>query len=344
MHAALKRSDRVARRGRGSLAADPRLSDHFDGRRYFNPGVDTDKRLRDVVKWIVAGRRERWPRLTDYGSPAAPIAVPPDAIAVTLIGHATLLVSIDGLNLITDPIFSDRAGPFAWAGPKRVRPPAIALDELPRIDVVLLSHNHYDHMDLPTLRSLHRRDRPTIVTGLGNGDYLRRGGVDGAVELDWWDEASVHGLRITFVPAQHWSSRSALDRRRALWGGHVVAGETGRLLFAGDTGYGAHFAEIRRRLGAPDVALLPIGAYEPRWFMAAQHMNPDDAVQAHLDLDAGMSIGMHFGTFQLTDEAIDAPPRRLREACRLRGVDAERFRAPAFGETILGSAARRQAS
>ena len=312
------------------------ISDHFDGKRFFNPGADTDKGFRDFLKWSLAGKRAKWPqRVVDPPQPSPPADVDPDVLAITFIGQATFLLQFAGCNLLTDPVFSERASPFASAGPKRVRPPGVAFDDLPRINAVLLSHNHYDHMDLASLKRLQARFAPVIVTGLENGRYLAGKGIGNAVELDWWEtHALPAGLRVTYVPAQHWSSRTPFDRRAMLWGGHVVEAPAARLYFAGDSGYSPSFAEIRRRLGAPDVALLPIGAYEPRWFMAAQHMDPADAVWAHLDLGASLSLAMHFGTFQLTDEAIDAPGRELAAALAAHGLAEQTFRLPGFGDTL----------
>ncbi len=256
-------------------------------------------------------------------------------MALTFIGHATYLVQVAGCTIITDPVFSERASPFSFAGPKRARNPGLPIDALPSIDVVLLSHNHYDHMDLASLRALQARFNPVIVTGLRNGTYLASKGIGPVVELDWWEASDVKSLGITYVPAQHWSSRTMLDRRRMLWGGHVVETPAGRLYFAGDSGYFGGFREIRDRLGAPAVAILPIGAYEPRWFMQSQHMNPDEAVQAHRDLGATLSLAAHWGTFQLTDEGIDEPVAALNRAKQAAGVAPDSFVAPLPGETVL---------
>ena len=256
----------------------------------------------------------------------------PGFAAISFINHATFLIRMDGVSVLTDPIFSERCSPVQWAGPRRVRLPGIALADLPRPDVVLISHNHYDHMDLPSLRALQRLHAPRFVTTLGNARPLAKLGIS-AVELDWWDDVVAGGLRITATPARHFSARTPFDRNRTLWAGFMLAGPGGRVLFGGDSGAGPHWREIAGRLGAPDVALLPIGAYEPRWFMGPVHINPAEAVEAHLALGARRSIGMHFGTFQLTDEAMDAPLDALREACAAAGLAPGAFVTQGFGET-----------
>lgn len=310
-------------------------SDHFDGSRFFNPGVETDRSFADLWRWRRTRQPARWPEhLPDTPKEPTRAAAVQGEMLLTFIGQATVLVQVPGCNILTDPIFSERASPVRFAGPKRVRSPGVALAELPRIDLVLLSHNHYDHMDVPSLRQLQERWAPQVVTGLGNGAYLAKRGLPGAVELDWWDACRPFPeIEVTYVPAQHWSSRTFTDRRRMLWGGHVVRTPAGTLYFAGDTGYGPHFRDIRERL-RPDVALLPIGAYEPRWFMEAQHMNPDDAVRAHLDLASKLSLGIHWGTFQLTDEAFDAPLVGLAAAKAAHGVPDRDFVAPGPGERL----------
>ena len=310
------------------------MSDHCDGERFFNPDPGTPSRgLPDVLRWRVAGGRVAWPEhVTDPPADPPPDTVARGTVAVTYVGHATFLLRLAGCVVLTDPMFSDRCSPVSWAGPKRVRAPGLALADLPRPDLVLLSHNHYDHLDLPSLRTLQRRFAPRVITMLGNAATLRAAGVD-AQEMDWWDQAIAGPLSITATPARHFAARTPFDRNRSLWGGFMIGSGDGKLLFAGDSGMGPHWSTIAERLGAPDVALLPIGAYEPRWFMAPVHMNPEEAVQAHRALGAKRSVGMHFGTFQLTDEAIDAPLIALKAAKASVRVAEDAFVTLGFGET-----------
>ncbi len=262
-------------------------------------------------------------------------------MAATFVGHSTFLLQFaGGLSLLVDPIWSERASPVSFAGPRRARPPGMAFEALPPITAVLITHGHYDHLDLATLRRLEKRCQPLFVTGLGHGTLLRAAGLTRIQELDWWQSFRPEStdkrwpsLELTFTPAQHWSARSFWRRNRALWGGFWLRQGALRVFYAGDSGLGPHFALIRDRLGVPDVAFLPIGAYEPRWFMRQQHMNPGEAVETHLSLEACRSVAMHFGTFQLTDEGIDDPARALAEGLRARGVSPEDFVVPRFGET-----------
>ena len=310
------------------------LSDHYDGRYFFNPGPQRPARgLLEVLRWRLRGQRAAWPRhVGNQVFPPPPDTVGSDSVAITFINHASFLIRLPGAVVLTDPVFSERCSPVSWAGPKRVRPPGIALADLPRPDVVLLSHNHYDHMDFASLRALQARHAPRFITTLGNARTLAKLGI-AATELDWWQDTTAETLRITATPARHFSARTPFDRNRALWGGFMLDAGVGTVLFAGDSGAGPHWADIRMRLGAPDVALLPIGAYEPRWFMAPVHMNPAEAVEAHLALGARHAVGMHFGTFQLTDEAIDAPLHALDAALGSTGNDT--FKALGFGETRI---------
>ena len=320
---------------------DPRkISDHFDGREFHNlDGVPAGSSLRALLRWkLLGGPVTPWPpiRKADVVVPALPAQVGPTEVAATFVGHSTFLLQFaDGFNVLTDPIWSERASPFAFAGPRRARPPALGFDALPPISVVLVTHGHYDHLDLPTLRRLETRFQPLFLTGMGNRAFLQRQGLGRVEELDWWQEYPLPGITATFTPAQHWSMRSFTARNRALWGGFWLRKGALRVYFAGDSGFGRPFALIRERLGPPDVAFLPIGAYEPRWFMRDQHMNPDEAVQAHLILSAEHSVAMHFGTFQLTDEGIDAPALALAVSLQTRHVSPASFRVPSFGESLI---------
>jgi L-ascorbate metabolism protein UlaG (beta-lactamase superfamily) len=309
-----------------------RPSDHFDGRRFFNPNGANGQPLRAVPR-LLRTPRTRWPWEVPVEQRRPP-QPGPDEVVVTFVGHATFLVQAAAANVLIDPVYYRRASPVPLAGPRRVRAPGVRFDDLPPISLVLLSHNHYDHCDLGTLRLLEQRFHPTVVTPLGNGRLLRSAGVRQVEEIDWWETASSAPLPITLTPAQHFSARGPFDRNRALWGGFLIEAGGLRILHAGDSGYGPHFRQVGARLGPIDLGLLPIGAYEPRWFMKDIHMNPAEAVQAHLDLGARQSIAMHFGSFQLTPEGIDEPVRELTKALQERGVAAERFRALEVGESV----------
>jgi len=306
-------------------------SDHFDGTRFLNPIGPTGQRLVEVSR-MLREPRSPWPSHIDEPS-RRPAALDGSAAVVTFIGHSTFLIQTAAGNILTDPMYSERAGPLNLLGPRRVRRPAVRFDDLPPISTVLLSHNHYDHCDLRTLRKLATRHDPLVVTPLENGRLVRSTGIRHVEELDWWQEAGTPPLPITATPARHFSARTPFDRNRALWSGFVLTVGRARIFFAGDTAYGPFFSDIRHRLGPIDLALLPIGAYEPRWFMQAVHMNPADAVQAHLDVEAAESVGMHFGTFQMTAEGIDEPLRALDEARQARNIPPSRFRTLGFGES-----------
>jgi L-ascorbate metabolism protein UlaG (beta-lactamase superfamily) len=285
--------------------------------------------------------RTAWPASVPPPSPHAPPPARMDRgqAAVTFIGHSTFLIRTASQVMITDPVFTTHAGPFGRLGPRRVRPPAIPLRDVPRVDLILLSHNHYDHLQRSCLAAL---GDARIVTALGVGRHVPPGRSTSRrtlTELDWWQDTRIGDATVTCVPAQHFSARTPWDRNRTLWCGLVVDVDGVTIYFAGDTGYTPQFAEIRDRFPSVDVALLPIGAYEPRWFMQPMHMNPDEAVRAHVDVGARVSLGMHFGTFQLTDEAIDEPLRALERARVQHGVAPETFRVVDFGETCVVAAA-----
>jgi L-ascorbate metabolism protein UlaG (beta-lactamase superfamily) len=261
-----------------------------------------------------------------------------DGLKATMIGHATVLVQVAGSNLLTDPVFSDRASPFSFAGPRRATVPGVTLGGLPRIDAVLLSHNHYDHLDIASLRALCDRHDPLIVTPLGNDVIVRRHIPRARIFAgDWGSEVAIGGsATASIVPALHWSSRGLRDRRMALWGGFVVRAGSFQVYFAGDTGYGSGniFRRIRDHYGPTDLALIPIGAYDPRWFMSAQHVDPEEAIQIMIDLEAKLAGGIHWGTFRLTDEPRDEPAQRLAAELRRREIPADRFRALKPGDVF----------
>jgi L-ascorbate metabolism protein UlaG (beta-lactamase superfamily) len=308
----------------------PEKSDHFDGTRFFNPSGLAPQPFSAVPR-MLREPRTPWPARIDE-PPQRPLERGDATAVVTFIGHSTFLIQTAAGNILTDPIYSERAGPLFF-GPRRVRQPAVRFEDLPPIALVLLSHNHYDHCDTQTLGMLAERFDPIVVTPLGNGPLVQSAGIRRVEQLDWWQEAASAPLPLTLTPAHHFSARTPFDRDRALWAGFVLTVGTARLYFAGDTAYGPFFREIGQRLGPIDLALLPIGAYEPRWFMQAVHMNPAEAVQAYLDLGAPESIGMHFGTFQLTTEGIDEPLRALEGARRAHDIPAWRFRTIGFGES-----------
>jgi len=313
------------------------VSDHFDGLRFFNPDhPDTDRSLGQMLRWKLREKAARWPKSVP-GRQVRPDAQV-EGLRITMVGHATLLIQAAGLNILTDPVWSDRTSPIRFAGPKRVTPPGIAFDDLPPIHVVLLSHNHYDHLDAATLKRIQAAHRPLIVTPLGNDAILRRIIPDAHVAIgDWGDRIEIgDGADVHIVPAHHWSARGIGDRRMALWCGFMLRTAAGQVYFAGDTGYGdgAIFRAMRARYGPTDVALLPIGAYAPRWFMAAQHTDPDEAVRIMIDLEAHSAIGIHWGSVQLTDEAREEPLTLLRRALSDRGIDEGRFPAAAAGDTF----------
>ncbi len=314
------------------------VSDHFDGERFFNPGTQQARGLGAVLRWQLTRHKARWPaHVPNPAFPPPGDAVAAGQVSLTFIGHSTFLIRLPGphgvTTILTDPIFSERCFPVQWMGPRRVRAPGLALEALPPIDAVLVSHNHYDHMDLPSLRALHRRFRPLLLTTLGNARPLHDAGLPGAIELDWWDAAAAGPVQVTATPARHFAARGPRDRNRTLWAGFMLDTAGGRLLFAGDSGAGPHWTAIRDRLGPPGVALLPIGAYLPRDIMQPVHMDPAEAMQARADLGARQAVGMHFGTFQLTDEAIDAPLDALRHARERAGLPVTAFDVLGFGET-----------
>ena len=309
-------------------------SDHYDGERFFNPGhPGFDRSLVELLRWRLGGQRPAW------AATAVRTVVPAPSVAdlsVTLIGHASLLLQVDGRNILVDPVWSDRASPLRRIGPRRYNPPGVAFDALPKIDAVLLTHNHYDHFDIRTLRRLWEAGQPPMVAPLGNDRVLAR--TDPGIRvrtLDWGEKLTVApGIEVWLQPAIHWSSRGVADRRMALWGGFFIATPVASLYVAGDTGYGdgSIFRGVRERHGAPDVAILPIGAYTPRWFLKDQHVDPAEAVRIMQDCSAVQALGVHWGTFALSDEPQHAPKQDLQRALQDAGIPQDRFLAMSPGD------------
>lgn len=313
-------------------------SDHFDGVRFFNPGQPTtDRSILDLLRWQFAGRpAAKWPSAV----PAKQVR-PADRVGglrVTAVGHSSLLIQVANVNVLTDPIWSDRASPVSFAAPKRVTAPGIAFEALPPVDIVLLSHSHYDHFDVATLRRLQAKFRPLFVGPLGMDALVGRMIANVRIEVgDWGDCFDLSDdISVRIVPANHWSSRSLSDRRMMLWCGFLVRAAGRQIYYAGDTGYGAGsiFRAMRDRYGACDLALIPIGAYAPRWFMQTQHVDPDEAVQIMLDCGALQALGIHWGTFRLTDEPRDEPLLRLANALQQGDLDPARFLPAGPGEVF----------
>ena len=303
----------------------------FDGTKFENLEPFPPNSFLTLLKWkLFKNDRKEWPEWIDL-----PVGEKPKErtakgeIIYTVVNHATVLLQVDGVNILTDPIWSERTSPVSFLGPKRVHRPTIKFEDLPPIDLVVISHNHYDHLDIPTLKRLSDRYSPKILVGLKNGELLKNEGIKNFIEMDWHQELEYKDLKITFMPNQHWSARGLFDKFETLWGGYIVESDKGQIYFAGDTGYGKFFKEIKKSFSNIILSFLPIGAYEPRWFMKPAHINPQEAVQGHEELGSRHSVGVHFGTFQLTDEGRDEPVEALKKA--LEGKDIS-FLIPEFGK------------
>lgn len=312
------------------------VSDHFDGTRFFNPNTENhNKTLWDIFKWRFFGESADWPE-------EIPVAqsknfrnlVSANELEVTFVNHSTLLVQMDGLNILTDPIWSVRTSPVTWAGPKRVRKPGVRFEDLPKIHVVIISHNHYDHMDLPTLKKLKDKFDPVFLVGLGNSYHLDFLDPQKIRELDWNEHYKIKDVEFIFTQVKHWSKRWLWDTNKALWGGFVIKSPSSRVYFGGDSGYDIHYKQAGEKFGPFDVALIPFGAYLPRWFMKNSHMNPAESAQAHLDLNSKKTIGIHFGTFQLTDEGVDDPIIELNKALKDLNISISDYLIPENGQTF----------
>jgi L-ascorbate metabolism protein UlaG (beta-lactamase superfamily) len=323
----------------GYLFSGPRYqgpsTDHFNGEKFFNPsGALTDKSFKDLMRWHFNRKVGPW---RDW-VPASPGKAPPatitgDTLRVTFVNHATILLQMRGGNILTDPIWSERASPLSWIGPRRVRPPGIRFEDLPPIHAVVISHNHYDHLDIPTLIRLRDTHDPLFIVQLGNKPLLTQQGFNKVVELDWLDKTAVTPrISIHSVPSQHFSSRGFFDSNMTLWGGYVIDGPAGNVYFAGDTGMGPHFDDIRKHFSPIRLALLPIGAFRPEWFMKEAHMSPSEAIDAHFRLQAHTSMAIHFGTFHLGDDGETEPVERWRDVIKANNMRSSRLWVLEFGE------------
>jgi L-ascorbate metabolism protein UlaG (beta-lactamase superfamily) len=290
----------------------------------------------------------QWNRLTTKSEPEPsyqPEFVKPDLGAllsnrrlntITWIGHATVLLQVNGLNILIDPVFSERASPFSFWGPKRLAPLPLTVAQLPDIDIVLISHNHYDHMDIASLHALEEKGQgwTKFLVPLGNKAYLEGKDILQVQEFDWWDKVTFKEVEFTFTPSQHWSRRGIFDTNKTLWGGWHVQSKGRKFLYTGDTGYSPDFRDIYQRLGAVDLLMVPLGSYEPRWFMKQMHVNPDEAVQIHKDMHSRLTIGVHWGTFRLSDETMMKPVEDLNLALEKNNISSDEFRILKFGETL----------
>jgi len=307
-------------------------SDHFDGNEFHNLEPTEMKGLGDVLKWQLNREQGEWPDEIESVRNQKPAVSVPEA-RVTFINHASFLIQIDGMNILTDPIYSERASPFSFAGPARKREPGIRFEDLPEIHAVLISHNHYDHLDLSTLQMLRDKYDPVFIVPLGVDLLLHNNDIPNTRALDWFDQIGLSQVIIHAVPAKHFSGRGLGDTNQTLWAGYMIEGGKKRIYFAGDTGYGEFYKLIKDHFDTIDLALMPIGAYKPIWFMQPIHMSPEEAVQAHLDVGALKSIGMHFGTFPMADDGQDEPLHDLKTAKDKKSVKPEDFLILGEGES-----------
>ena len=311
------------------------VSDHFDGKVFLNEGGIRAKGLSDVLKWVRSRKREPWQESQGLKAGMPPKTAVSEGIRITFINHSTFLIQTAGYNILTDPIWSQRTSPVQFAGPSRMRPPGIKFEDLPSIDYVLISHNHYDHLDVATMKRLIKAYDPIVISPLGVGGFIEKIGTKKVHDLDWWQNYSIEkDLSISCVQAQHFSGRGMFDRDATLWCGYIIHSGQDNIYFAGDTGYGEFFERIQEQYGAMRVSLIPIGAYLPRWFMSPIHISPKEAVQVHLDVRSELSIAMHFGTFPLADDGKQRPIIDLESALREYDLGQEAFIVPVEGRPI----------
>ncbi len=315
------------------------ITDHFDGVKFHNHQKGHSHTFLNFLKWVINRNPMEWPdNIKVKKITALPDRINDDKIYATYINHATVLIQTNNLNIITDPIWSERASPFSWMGPKRVYHPPIDIEKLPKIDIILISHNHYDHLDLPTLKKIYKIHKPKIYAGLGVDKFLRNYGFEFSYGLDWWQSKQINNnVSISFVPAQHWSRRGLFDKNKTLWGGFIINSDNKQIYFAGDTGYNKkHFLDIKKAFSNIKLSLLPIGSYEPRWFMKHAHLNPEEAVLAATDLNSQYNIGIHFDTFfRIADDVYNKAVEDLQLALTKYKKQQSWFQTLLPGKTIV---------
>jgi L-ascorbate metabolism protein UlaG (beta-lactamase superfamily) len=324
----------------GILIAAPgykgKATDHFNGKQFINIDNVRAKGFFEVLRWMVNRKRGEWHPIQISTHGPKPWASVNREFSITFINHSTFLIQSGNINFLLDPVYSDRVSPFPWVGPKRMRPPGIRFEDLPKINYVIISHNHYDHLDIPTIRKLEQIHRPKYIVPLGVKSQFTREKITAVDELDWWDmKTLLPSVSVQAVPAQHFSGRGTIDRDKTLWCGYTLRLNSRTIYFAGDTGYNANlFKMIRERTGAIDIAIIPIGAYKPEWFMSPIHCSPREAVKIHRDVQSRQSIASHFGTFALADDSETDPIIDLQSALDESEVSREEFLALREGQSF----------
>ncbi len=302
------------------------VTDHFNGHRFKNPSKRSAKGFKDVFKYIRKRQKDKWPK---FENPYVRKTKVEDAneheIKIHFVNHSSFLIQIGSVNILTDPIWSEYCSPVPLPMLKRKRPPGIMFDKLPRIDLVLISHNHYDHLDKKTIKRITKTHDPMAITCLGNANTIKSMGISSVLELDWWQRNQFQNIEIEAVPANHFSSRGTFDRNTSLWCGFIIRSGKKQIYFVGDTGYGSTFNTIGQKYGAMDLSLIPIGAYKPRWFMSPIHISPQEAVQLHKDVKSKKSIAMHYGTFALADDSPDRAINEFKTARDLESISEDEF-------------------
>lgn len=299
-------------------------SDHFNGNIFLNPKGVKSKGFIDIIKWSTNRKQGQWTENLDPEYLYVAEHTDTAKLAITFVNHSTFLIQTPDKNILTDPVWSERVSPFTFIGPRRMRPPGVHIEDLPHIDIVLISHNHYDHLDIPTLKKLQKAYHPLFIVPLGVKPFMDQKVGGACIEMDWWDDHQLDRISIACVPAQHFSGRGLADRNTTLWAGYVIESDWGNIYFAGDTGYGDFFKEIARKYPIK-LSLLPIGAYMPQWFMSPIHTSPEEAVQIHMDMQSPQSIGIHYGTFPLADDGQQEPLSDLQKAKKKHGIPDDAF-------------------